>query len=162
MLRLQARFVAGASRIEPTRPALRCADSGTRYGSRPCWPLRRSAMDTSLPVLVVDDSRATALAISDLLHKVGFADVDVAHDAHSAPDQLRDKNYGLVLSDWEMQPMGGNELLQAMRQNGKLGKIPVIVMTASGGRGASWLAGAAAYLRKPFNEGELRQAIQRL
>jgi two-component system, chemotaxis family, chemotaxis protein CheY len=120
-------------------------------------------MNTALPVLVVDDSRATALAISDLLHKVGFAEVDVAHDAHSALDHLRDKHYGLVLSDWEMQPMGGNELLRAMRQNGKLGKIPVIVMTASSaGRGASWLAGAAAYLRKPFNEGELRQAIKRL
>ena len=117
-------------------------------------------MNTSLPVLVVDDSRATGLAISDLLHKVGFAEVDVAHDAHSALDHMRDKQYGLVLSDWEMQPMGGDELLRAIRQNGKLGKIPVIVMTASGGRGASWLAGADAYLRKPFNEGDLRQAIK--
>jgi two-component system, chemotaxis family, chemotaxis protein CheY len=119
-------------------------------------------MNTSVPVLVVDDSRTAALAISGLLHKVGFAEVDVAHDALSALDHLRDKHYGLVLSDWEMQPMGGNELLQAIRQNGKLGKIPVIVMTASATRGASWLAGADAYLRKPFGEGELRQAIKRL
>jgi two-component system, chemotaxis family, chemotaxis protein CheY len=117
-------------------------------------------MNTSLPVLVVDDSRTTALAISDLLHRVGFAEVDVAHDAHSALDHLRDKHYGLVLSDWEMQPMSGDEFLRAIRQDGKLGKVPIIVMTASGGRGASWLAGADAYLRKPFDERELRKAIK--
>jgi Response regulator receiver domain len=60
-------------------------------------------LNTSLPVLVVDDSPTMTQIISDLVRKVGFTDVDIAHDGHSALDQLRHRQYGLVLSDWEMQ-----------------------------------------------------------
>jgi two-component system, chemotaxis family, chemotaxis protein CheY len=117
-------------------------------------------MNTSVPILVVDDSRTMTRMISDLLRKIGFTDVDSAHDAHSALDQLRHKQYGLVLSDWEMQPMSGDEFLKQMRQDNEIGKVPVIVITASAGRGASWLAGADAYLRKPFGERDLQIAIK--
>ena len=117
-------------------------------------------MNTSLAVLVVDDSHAMTRLISDLVRKVGFTDVDVAHDGHSALDRLRQKQYGLVLSDWEMQPMSGEEFLKEMRQDRKIGNIPIILITATAGRGASWLAGAAAYLAKPFSEGDLKIAIK--
>jgi two-component system, chemotaxis family, chemotaxis protein CheY len=119
-------------------------------------------MDTSLSVLIVDDSRAMTHMISDLVRKVGFTDVDVAHDGHSALDRLRQKKYGLVLSDWEMQPMSGEELFKAMRQDTMIGKVPIILITGAAGRGASWLAGAAAYLHKPFSESDLNTAIKRV
>ena len=119
-------------------------------------------MNTSLSVLVVDDSRTMTLMISDLVRKLGFTDVDSAHDGHSALDQLRHKQYGLVFSDWEMQPMSGAEFLKEMRQDKKIGKIPVILITAKSGRGASWLAGADAYLSKPFSESDLQIAIKRV
>jgi len=119
-------------------------------------------LNTSLPVLVVDDSPTMTRIISELVRKVGFTDVDTAHDGHSALDQLRHKQYGLVLSDWEMQPMSGEEFLKAMRQEKMIGKIPIIMVTATAGRGASWLAGAAAYLHKPFSESDLKTAIKRV
>ncbi len=119
-------------------------------------------MNTSLPVLVVDDSRTMILLISDFIRKIGFTDVDVVHDGHSALDQLRRKKYGLVLSDWEMQPMSGEEFFKEMRQDKMIGKIPIILITATAGRGASWLAGAAAYLHKPFSESDLKTAIERV
>lgn len=115
-------------------------------------------VDTSLPVLVVDDSHTVRLAISKQLHSLGFADIDLAQDGQSAFDCLRQKQYGLVLSDWEMQPMGGEAFLKALRQQSK---VPVILITATTGRGASWLAGANAYLAKPFNERDLETAIKR-
>ena len=121
-----------------------------------------SQLNTSLSVLVVDDSRTITLLISDLLRKLGFTDIDVAHDGPSALDQLRQKQYGLVLSDWEMQPMGGEEFLKAMRQDKQIGNIPTILITGTAGRGASWLAGAGAYLAKPFNEADLQTAIRRV
>ena len=119
-------------------------------------------MNTSLPVLVVDDSSTMTGIISDLLRKIGLVDIDVAQDCHTALDQLRRKKYGLVLSDWEMQPMSGEELFKEMRQDKKIGNVPIILVTATAGRGASWLAGASAYLRKPFNEGDLKTAIDRV
>ncbi len=100
--------------------------------------------------------------ISDLVRKVGFTDVDTALDGPSALDQLRKKQYGLVLSDWEMQPMGGEEFLKEMRQDKAIGNVPVILITGKAGRGASWLAGASAYLPKPFNESDLQTAIKRV
>ena len=117
-------------------------------------------MDTSLPVLVVDDSHTMTRIISDLVRKVGFTDVDIAHDGQSALDLMRQKKYGLVLSDWEMQPMSGEELFKEMRQDKMIGNIPIILITAMAGRGASWLAGATAYLRKPFSERDLKIAIR--
>ena len=122
----------------------------------------RNNMNTSLPVLVVDNSRTMTLLITDFIRKIGFTDVDVVHDGHSALDRLRQKKYGLVLSDWEMQPMSGEELFKEMRQDKMIGNIPIIVITATARRGASWLAGAAAYLHKPFSESDLRTVIERV
>jgi two-component system chemotaxis response regulator CheY len=119
-------------------------------------------MNTSLPVLVVDDSPTMTKIISDLVRKIGFVDVDIEHDGQSALEQLRQKKYGLVLSDWEMEPMSGEQLFKEMRRDKAIGNIPIILITATAGRGASWLAGAAAYLRKPFDERDLKTAIERV
>jgi two-component system chemotaxis response regulator CheY len=117
-------------------------------------------IDTSISILVVDDSRTMTLLISDLLRKLGYTDIDVAHDGPSALDRMRLKQYGLVLSDWEMQPMSGEEFLKAMRQDKAIGNVPTILITGTAGRGASWLAGAGAYLAKPFSETDLQIAIK--
>jgi CheY-like chemotaxis protein len=61
-----------------------------------------------------------------------------------------------------MQPMTGEELLKEIRQEKMIGKIPIIMITATAGRGASRLAGAAAYLHKPFSESDLKIAIKRV
>ena len=119
-------------------------------------------INTSVSVLIVDDSRTITHLIADLVRKLGFTDVDIANDGASALDQLRKKQYGLIFSDWEMQPMSGEELLKEIRQDKKLGKIPIILVSAKAGRGASWLAGASAFLPKPFTEGDLQTAIKRV
>ncbi len=59
-----------------------------------------------------------------------------------------------------MQPMGGEQLLKAVRDNAKTFKMPVIMITATGSRGASWLAGANAFLTKPFTESDFQKAIK--
>ena len=100
------------------------------------------------------------LIISDLLRKIGFTDIDLAQDGQAALDRMRLKKYGLVLSDWEMQPMGGEEFLKSIRQDSRIGKTPVILITAKSSRGASWLAGANAFLGKPFDQNELSVAIK--
>ncbi len=98
--------------------------------------------------------------ISDMLRKLGFTDIDTAQDGNSALDQMQLKSYGVVLSDWEMQPMGGEAFLKAIRHNPNTGRIPIILITAKSSRGASWLAGANAFLAKPFNQSDLMSALK--
>ena len=58
--------------------------------------------------------------------------------------------------------MSGEEFFRAMRQDRSIGKIPIILITGTAGRGTAWLAGAAAYLPKPFSESDLNTAIERV
>jgi two-component system chemotaxis response regulator CheY len=117
-------------------------------------------VDTTLSVLVVDDSQTVSLVITRHLQKLGFSDIDLAQDGHSALDCVRRKSYGLIISDWEMQPMGGEEFVKLLRQDHRYSNVPVILITAKAGRGASWLVGADAYLAKPFNEREFEAALK--
>jgi len=116
-------------------------------------------MTNPLSVLVVDDSRTMRLLITEHLNKIGISDVDTTEDGHAALERLRQRRYELMISDWEMQPMGGEQLLKAVRQDPACARMPIILITATGTRGASWLAGANAYLPKPFTDADFQKAI---
>jgi two-component system chemotaxis response regulator CheY len=117
-------------------------------------------MNTSLPVLVVDDSRTMAAIISKLVREVGFTDVDQANDGLSALEQLRDKKYSLIFSDWDMRPMNGTELIAQIRKDPLNASTPVIMITAKCDADVSWLSGADGYLMKPFSANALRDKIE--
>ena len=117
-------------------------------------------MVASLPVLVVDDSSTSRMLVTKHLNGLGFAEVDHAEDGAAALERLRERQYELMISDWEMQPMGGEQLLKAVRANTKTFKLPVIMITATGSRGAAWLAGANAFLAKPFTDSDFQKALK--
>jgi two-component system, chemotaxis family, chemotaxis protein CheY len=117
-------------------------------------------MDTTHPVLVVDDSQTVRRVVSRHLNALGFNDIDTAEDGQSAIELLSRRKYGLLLSDWEMQPMGGEQLLKAVREMPNYMRLPVILITAKSSRGVSWSAGANGYLSKPFTYDEFKKAIQ--
>jgi two-component system, chemotaxis family, chemotaxis protein CheY len=117
-------------------------------------------MDTTLPVLVVEDSSTMTRIIASALEKLGFTDIDTAPDGQSGLDLLRNKRYGLILSDWEMQPVSGDQFLREVRKDPAHSTIPIVVITAQSSRGAAWLAGAKAYLGKPFSDRDLETAIK--
>jgi two-component system chemotaxis response regulator CheY len=119
-------------------------------------------MDLSLPVLVVDDSRTMTTIISRLVRDLGFTDIDHAHDGQSALDRLREKKYGLLLSDWDMAPMNGTELTERVRKDALNATIPVIMITAKGDADIAWLCGADGYLTKPFKAKDLREKIEEI
>ena len=117
-------------------------------------------MDTSLPVLVVDDSRTMTAIIAKLAGEIGFANIDQANDGLSALERLREKKYHLVLSDWDMRPMNGTELIAKIRQDPANSRTPVIMITAKCDADVSWLSGADGYLMKPFNASDLGEKIE--
>jgi two-component system chemotaxis response regulator CheY len=117
-------------------------------------------MDTSLSVLVVDDSRTMTAIIAKLVQDVGFTNVDQVNDGPAALARLREKKYHLILSDWDMRPMNGTELIAQIRQDPVNASTPVIMITAKCDADVSWLSGADGYLMKPFNVNGLREKIE--
>jgi two-component system chemotaxis response regulator CheY len=117
-------------------------------------------MNTSLPVLVVDDSRTMTTIISKLVRDVGFTNIDQVNDGPSALERMGQKKYGLVLSDWDMRPMNGTELIQQIRKDPVNSDTLVIMITAKCDADVSWLSGADGYLMKPFNANALREIIE--
>jgi two-component system chemotaxis response regulator CheY len=117
-------------------------------------------MDTSLPVLVVDDSRTMAAIIAKLVRDVGFTNVDQVTDGQSALERLRAKKYHMVFSDWDMRPMNGTELIAHIRKEPANSRTLVIMITAKCDADVSWLSGADGHLMKPFNASDLRDKIE--
>ena len=123
---------------------------------------KRKSSNADISVLIVDDSSTVTRVITDYLKNLGFTDVASAQDGQSALDRLSsEQKYGLIISDWEMEPMSGEEFLTQIRYDKRIGKIPIILATAKAGRGSAWLVGATAYVRKPFSQGDLQAAIER-
>jgi two-component system chemotaxis response regulator CheY len=119
-------------------------------------------VDLSMPVLVVEDSRIMGRILRNLLMMIGFRHVDNAFDGTTALSTLRNKHYGLVISDWNMQPMTGLMLLQKVRADPVLGGIPFIIVTVESDLAnvtAAKGAGASNYIVKPFNGETLKARI---
>ena len=120
------------------------------------------AIDMSMPVLVVDDYNTMIRIIRNLLKQLGFEDVDDASDGSAALGKMREKRYGLVISDWNMEPMTGYELLKRMRSIYRYQTLPFIMMTSAGSSEnviAAKQAGVNNYIVKPFNAETLKNKI---
>ena len=121
------------------------------------------ALDTSIPVLVVDDYKTMIRIIRNLLKQLGFEDVDEASDGTEALGKMKDRRYGLVISDWNMEPMTGYELLKHVRADAGLTKTPFIMVTAESKTEnviAAKKAGVNNYIVKPFNAQTLKGKIE--
>jgi two-component system chemotaxis response regulator CheY len=121
------------------------------------------AVDMSMPVLVVDDYNTMIRIIRNLLKQLGFEDIDDASDGSAALSKLREKKYGLVISDWNMEPMTGYELLKEVRADPGLNKTPFIMVTAESKTEnviAAKKAGVNNYIVKPFNAQTLKTKIE--
>jgi two-component system chemotaxis response regulator CheY len=122
-------------------------------------------IDTSLDVLIVDDYKTMLRIIRNLLKQIGFENVDEASDGTEALSKLRAKRYGLVISDWNMAPMTGLELLQAVRADAKTASLPFIMITAESKTEnvvAAKQAGVSNYIVKPFNAETLQGKIEKV
>jgi len=121
------------------------------------------ALDPSIPVLVVDDYCTMVRIIRNLLRQLGFADVDDAPDGAAALAKMHAKRYGLVISDWNMEPMTGFDLLRQVRGDPELGETPFIMVTAESRTEnviAARKAGVNNYIVKPFNAQTLKTKIE--
>lgn len=120
------------------------------------------AIDFSMPVLVVDDYKSMVRIICNLLTQLGFTNLDGAADGTEALAKMKENKYGLVISDWNMEPMTGYELLKEIRGNETLRSVPFIMITAESKTEnviAAKKAGVDDYIVKPFNAATLKNKI---
>ena len=121
-----------------------------------------SAVDMNMPILIVDDYKTMLRIIRNLLKQLGFNNVDEATDGAAALQKLRDKQYDLVISDWNMEPMSGLQLLKEVRSDNKLSALPFVMITAeskSENVVAAKQAGVTNYIVKPFNAATLKTKL---
>lgn len=120
------------------------------------------AVDKHLPILIVDDYKTMLRIIRNLLKQLDFDNVDEATDGNAALARMREKRYGLVISDWNMQPVTGIELLRHVRADPALKYTPFIMITAESKTEnviAAKEAGVNNYIVKPFNAETLKAKI---
>lgn len=119
------------------------------------------AVDKDMNILIVDDYKTMLRIIRNLLKQLGFSNIDEASDGSAALTQLRtgSTTYGLVISDWNMEPMTGLQLLREVRADPKLKALPFIMVTAESKSEnviAAKEAGVSNYIVKPFNAETLK------
>jgi two-component system, chemotaxis family, chemotaxis protein CheY len=120
------------------------------------------AVNLDAPVLVVDDYQTMIRIIRNLLKQLGFNNVEEAADGKEALAKMKLQKFGLVISDWNMEPMTGYELLREVRSDEQLKSTPFIMVTAESKTEnviAAKKAGVNNYIVKPFNAQTLKAKI---
>jgi len=121
-----------------------------------------AANQETMEILIVDDYKTILRIIKNLLMEIGFKNIDEASDDSKALKALREKKYDLVISDWNMEPMNGYELLREVRADEHLKPLPFIMVTAESKTEkvvAAKKAGVNNYIVKPFNAVTLRSKV---
>lgn len=119
-------------------------------------------VNKSIPILIVDDYKTMLRIVRNLLKQIGFDNIDEAQDGGAALTMLREKDYELIISDWNMEPMTGLQLLREVRGDEALKETPFIMITAESKPDnvvEAKRAGVNNYIVKPFNSDTLRAKL---
>ena len=123
------------------------------------------AADPKMRFLVVDDFSTMRRIVRNLLKELGFTNVDEAEDGAIALQKLQNGGFEFVVTDWNMPNMDGLTMLQNVRANEALKKIPVLMVTAEAKKEnivAAAQAGASGYIVKPFTAATLDEKLNKI
>jgi sigma-B regulation protein RsbU (phosphoserine phosphatase) len=113
-------------------------------------------------ILVVDDNDDNCYVLTHYLDIEGYRNIEVAHDGEQALARLEDGPFDLMLLDVMMPKVDGYQVLQALKAQGRLHNIPVIMISALNEMNSVVRCielGAVDYLTKPFDPVLLRARI---
>ena len=122
-------------------------------------------MSEAPPILIVDDQAKLVRLVTELMNRLGFPEVEGVTDGPQALEQLRTKRYGLVISDLDMEPMDGIQLLREIRADDALHNTPFILTETSFSFediNVAHLAGADAFILKPFDLSLLKTKLKQV
>jgi two-component system chemotaxis response regulator CheY len=121
--------------------------------------------DPNTKFLVVDDFSTMRRIIRNLLKELGFTNVDEAEDGLIALGKLKSGSFQFVVCDWNMPNMDGLTLLQTVRAEPEISKIPFLMVTAEAKKEniiAAAQAGANGYIVKPFTAATLDEKLVKI
>ena len=121
--------------------------------------------DLNMKILVVDDMSTMRRIIKNALQQIGFSNVDEAEDGKGALQKLRNDQFNLVISDWNMPVMNGLELLKEIRGDSNLKDTPILMVTAESKKEnilEAIQSGASNYIVKPFTAQTLQEKIEKI
>ena len=111
-------------------------------------------VEQNMKIMIVDDYKTMLRILRNLLKQLNFLNVEEATDGSMALDMLRKSTFGMVISDWSMEPMTGIQLLREVRRDDRLKHLPFVMITDEGKSEnvfAAKEAGVSNYIVKPFN-----------
>jgi two-component system chemotaxis response regulator CheY len=120
------------------------------------------SVDKNMPILIVDDYKTMLRIVRNLLNQLGFNNIDEATDGTMALEKLTQKPFRMIISDWNMQPMSGLDLLKKVRADERFSKLPFIMVTAESKAENIMIAkqaGVNNYIIKPFNAETLKMKL---
>jgi two-component system chemotaxis response regulator CheY len=132
-----------------------------RHYARGLWGTKMTIHHFS-SILIVDDSGAVRSVVRKLLTQLGFKNIDEAPDGEAALEKISEQHFSLVISDWNMEPMSGQILLESVRAEKKYANLPFIMMTADPSIEKivqAKKAGVTCFIKKPFRAEELQAKI---
>jgi len=121
--------------------------------------------DPKTRFLVVDDFSTMRRIVRNLLKELGYSNVDEAEDGAMALSKLRSDQFDFVITDWNMPVMDGLTMLQNIRADAALAKLPVLMVTAEAKKEniiAAAQAGANGYVVKPFTAATLDEKLAKI
>lgn len=122
-------------------------------------------MSKDMKFLVVDDYSTMRRIVKNLLHDLGYVQVQEADDGNTALPMLKTGGFDFLITDWNMPGMAGLDLLKAVRSDDKLAKLPVLMLTAEAKREQiveAAQAGVNGYVIKPFTAATLKEKIDKI
>lgn len=116
-------------------------------------------------ILIVDDMLTMRKIVRKALNTLNFNDITEAKDGNEAFELLKSGNFQLVISDWNMPTCTGIELLEKVRKDPNLQKIPFMLLTAEAETSQVQQAlqlGVDNYLVKPFSADNLKTKLEQV
>ncbi len=122
-------------------------------------------MNKNMKILIVDDFSTMRRIIKNLLRDLGFNNTVEADDGSTALPILKNGGIDFLVTDWNMPGMSGLELLEQVRADPQLNKLPVLMVTAEAKREQiirAAQAGVNGYVVKPFTAAVLKEKIAKI
>ncbi|HCW75846.1 MAG TPA: two-component system response regulator [Candidatus Marinimicrobia bacterium] len=113
-------------------------------------------------VLYVDDSPTMRRIIQNALNRIGITNTVEAENGKDALEKLAGIDPGMIITDWNMPEMNGEEFVRTVRENEQYKKVPILMVTTRGMKDDVMTAiklGVNGYVVKPFTVDVLKAKI---